>query len=85
MEYVCNIRDEGIANFDDLPPYLIRKNKDHVRKESRAIAQAESLLIEEAIRLFGSSTKGKREAAKYLGVSVTTLYRRLSRNRMHIQ
>jgi len=85
VEYVCNIRDEGIANFDDLPPYLIRKNKDHVRKESRAIAQAESLLIEEAIRLFGSSTKGKREAAKYLGVSVTTLYRRLSRNRMHIQ
>ena len=77
-EYVCNIRDEGMIELDDLPPYLMGRKKNEERRGSGIIVKAESLLIEEAIRLFGNSTKGKREAAKYLGISIATLYRRLS-------
>ena len=78
--YVCNIRNDGMAKLDDLPPYLLGKKKECARKGSGAIVQAEDLLIDEAMRLFGNSIKGKREAAKYLGISVSTLYRRLSEN-----
>ncbi len=82
VEYVCNIKDKGLAKLDDLPPYLIKKNYK-TQQAQKTIAQVERLLINEAIRIFGNSTKGKKEAAKYLGISLTTLYRRLA-NQSHI-
>ncbi len=78
VEYVCNIRDAGLIELDDLPAYLMGGKKVGKERGLRAFDQVESLLIEEAIRLFGSSTEGKRAAAAYLGISVATLYRRLS-------
>ncbi|MCL4441192.1 MAG: hypothetical protein M1609_11575 [Firmicutes bacterium] len=37
----------------------------------------ESKAIKEAINRFGNTTAGKLEAARYLGISLATLYRRL--------
>jgi transcriptional regulator with PAS, ATPase and Fis domain len=78
VEYVCNIRNAGLIELDDLPAYLMGEKKVEKERGLRAVDQVESLLIEEAIRLFGNSTEGKRAAAAYLGVSMATLYRRLS-------
>ncbi|MCF8143960.1 MAG: sigma 54-interacting transcriptional regulator [Deltaproteobacteria bacterium] len=78
VEYVCNIRDAGLIELDDLPSYLREQRKVEKDRNLRTVDQVERLLVEEAIRLFGNSTKGKRAAAAYLGVSMATLYRRLS-------
>ncbi|MCF8084284.1 MAG: sigma 54-interacting transcriptional regulator [Deltaproteobacteria bacterium] len=78
VEYVCNVKDEGWVEFDDLPGYLLGKNGDKKKQGMSPLAQVEHILILDAIRKFGDSTEGKREAAKYLGMSPATLYRRLS-------
>jgi sigma-54 dependent transcriptional regulator, acetoin dehydrogenase operon transcriptional activator AcoR len=78
VEYVCNIREVGLAELEDLPPYLMESKTLKKEMESKTVDQVERLLIDEAIRMFGTSTKGKRAAAAYLGISMATLYRRLS-------
>ncbi|MFZ5824815.1 MAG: sigma-54 interaction domain-containing protein [Bacillota bacterium] len=42
-----------------------------------SLAEVEREVIAEALRRFGSSTEGKRQAAKSLGISLSTLYTRL--------
>jgi transcriptional regulator with PAS, ATPase and Fis domain len=76
-EYACNVRDNGFAGLEELPPYMVH-SKDNLGKNARGIVNTRKLMVEEAIRLFGNSTTGKQQAAKYLGISVSTLYRRLS-------
>jgi len=76
VEYVCNIKNDGLVELNDLPPYLKEENCK-TNQSRKLIAQTERLLIDEAIRIFGNSTKGKEKASKYLGISLTTLYRRL--------
>ena len=76
VEYVCNIKNDGLIQLSDLPPYLLEEDHN-LDQDGNVIAQAEKILIDEAMRKFGNSTKGKKEAAKYLGISITTLYRRL--------
>jgi sigma-54 dependent transcriptional regulator, acetoin dehydrogenase operon transcriptional activator AcoR len=78
VEYVCNMRDAGLIELDDLPAYLVGEKKVEKEQGLRTVDQVERLLIEEAMRLFGNSTEGKKAAAAYLGVSMATLYRRLS-------
>lgn len=76
-EYACNVRASGFAGLEDLPPYMspFRNNPD----KAQGIVNTEKLMVEEAIRLFGNSTTGKQKAAMYLGISVSTLYRRLTK------
>jgi len=75
-EYACNLKTSGFADIEDLPPYMspLKKNPNECSREP---VNTEKLMVEEAIRLFGNSTAGKKEAARYLGISVSTLYRRL--------
>ena len=75
-EYACNVRTNGFAGLEDLPPYML-PFKDNPEIKARGIVNTEKLMVEEAIRLFGNSTAGKQKAARYLGISVSTLYRRL--------
>ncbi len=76
-EYACNIKTSGFADLEDLPPYMSPLEESPL-KDTREPINTEKLMVEEAIRLFGNSTAGKQEAAKYLGISVSTLYRRLN-------
>lgn len=76
-EYVCNLKTSGFAHIEDLPPYMSPLDKNPEKNAQKPI-NTEKLMIEEALRLFGKSTKGKQKAAKYLGISISTLYRRLS-------
>jgi transcriptional regulator of acetoin/glycerol metabolism len=76
-EYACNLKSSGLAGLEDLPPYMSPLRGDIERLPERI--DTEKIMVEEALRLFGSSTAGKKEAARYLGISVSTLYRRLNR------
>lgn len=76
-EYVCNIKTNGLATLEDLPPYMSPLESSEGIADPEPI-DTQALMIEEAMRLFGDSTTGKQNAAKYLGISVSTLYRKLS-------
>lgn len=76
-EYVCNLKTDGFADLKDLPPYMLPLDTPPGETDPEPI-NTEKLMIEEALRIFGTSTTGKQKAAKYLGISVSTLYRRLN-------
>ena len=79
-EYACNLKTSGFADIEDLPPYMSPLRKTTGKDTPKPI-NTEKLMVEEALRLFGNSTAGKQEAAQYLGISVSTLYRRLNMGR----
>jgi transcriptional regulator with PAS, ATPase and Fis domain len=76
-EYACNVKNSGLAGLDDLPPYMFQ-SMNILEKQVQKIINTENIMVEEAIRIFGNSTTGKQKAAKYLGISISTLYRRLA-------
>lgn len=46
---------------------------------AKVLEQAERQALESALRVFGHSVRGKRQAARALGISLATLYARLKR------
>ena len=46
-------------------------------EEIRPLRELENLEGEKALRLFGDHTEGKKQAARALGISLATLYRKL--------
>lgn len=59
---------------------------DIQHNESGKLKDMEIEAILQALKMFGSSTEGKEMAAKYLGISIATLYRRLKElKRLHIK
>ncbi|MEW6276924.1 MAG: helix-turn-helix domain-containing protein, partial [Bacillota bacterium] len=59
-----------------LPPkiknYLLKNEPINID-----LNELERLKIQEALRIFGNTTEGKKQAARYLGMSLATLYRKL--------
>ena len=88
VEFMVNMMDEdGILDRKTLPDNLLGiHNGEHEREED---IQAEEKIIRlkdleeqeirKALELFGDDTEGKRKAAKALGISLATLYRKLGR------
>jgi len=90
VEFMISLSDErGIITVDMLPDNIIQKSILNIedtdpfkRKDSETfttIADAEKHLIEDAINRCGRDTKGKKEAAKRLGIGIATLYRKLEK------
>lgn len=90
VEFMISLSDErGIITVDMLPDNIVQKSilkiEDTVpfkRKDSETfttIADAEKHLIEDAVNRCGRDTKGKKEAAKRLGIGIATLYRKLEK------
>jgi sigma-54 dependent transcriptional regulator, acetoin dehydrogenase operon transcriptional activator AcoR len=77
-EYACNVKSSGFAGLEDLPPYMSSQVREILDKPGQRIVDTERLMVEQAIRLYGNSTKSKQKAARYLGISISTLYRRLN-------
>lgn len=82
VEFMINLSDEsGIITKDLLPDNLISEEKSAVNilESVLTIADAEKTLIENALNRHGGDTKGKKEAAKELGIGVATLYRKIEK------
>ncbi len=86
IEYAVNIATEPYIYIYDLPDHFLSSatsaRKD--RGKIRAIKDAEIDLIRKALLEFGTDTEGKKRAAQYLGISLSTLYRKLNSNKLNI-
>ncbi|KQL49587.1 Fis family transcriptional regulator [Brevibacillus choshinensis] len=94
MEYIVNLEIGDLVTISSLPT-TIRANETNEEVQPAivpppptlsefSLEKTEEQLIIQAIQRFGKSTEGKRKAAEFLGISVATLYRRLSKiNRKH--
>ncbi len=74
-------RDDCIT-VESLPDWykegvMLTSNEKNLTRAA-SIASAEKSFIEKSLILYGASTKGKMEAAKALGISLATLYRKLN-------
>jgi len=77
VEYVLMIEEKEIADVKSFS-HLLQNGQNYMPvtgKLSRNLKRSE---VEQALSLFGTSAEGKRKAAKYLGISLSTLYRHIS-------
>ena len=77
VEYVLNLARGRPVEIGDLPP-AIQKAVDTESNREDTLAQTEMEKIQKTLRTYGHTTEGKKQAAKALGISLSTLYRRLS-------
>lgn len=78
VEYAVNCCDNSYIGREDLPKMdFIKKESAKERMILRPLKDVENEYIKEAIRVYGDSLDGKETAAKILGISKATLYRRL--------
>ena len=71
----------GLIGIVNLPETLKNKEQEEetetVDTEGRSLSELEEKKIEEALKKYGKTTEGKKKAAKELGISLATLYRKL--------
>ena len=86
IEYAINMEQSDTITVDSLPEKLVRKNK-HVNSGSGTgmmhislktqLDSAEKQILRECLNQTVWNLEGKRQAAEQLGISESTLYRRL--------
>ncbi len=83
VEYAVNLIRGRQVSIADLPPYLLPADSSDffdaaARSSPKIIPIVEQFLIKQTLDRFGMTTEGKRRTANYLGISMSTLYRRLA-------
>lgn len=85
VEYAMNMVEKGEAEPEHLPPSLLRRPDTPAplppvcRANGHTLADLAKEQIRTAIARFGPTVEGKRQAARHLGISLSSLYRRLAR------
>lgn len=90
IEYAINMSEpDCVITVESLPNRIIMNSITETKPEAQInmtkniqndngkLKDMEVEAIIQALKMFGSSTEGKEMAAKYLGISIATLYRRL--------
>lgn len=79
LEYSFTMARGNMISREDLPPYLVKERQDFssIRPLKEQWEEAEKHIIEECLNQTGRSLEGKIKAAELLGISESTLYRRL--------
>lgn len=78
IEYAINMEPSAYITTNSLPFKIREKNEMPLAVEAgAALRSAESELIRNMLKEYGSSVSGKRRAAQALGISLATLYRKL--------
>jgi transcriptional regulator with PAS, ATPase and Fis domain len=86
IEYSMNIETETVLTKNSLPPYLLNKGLlDHKAEDEKeaSLVEAEREVIIRKLQHFGNSHTGKQRAAKDLGISIRTLYRKIEKLNIH--
>lgn len=86
VEFMVNMMEEGgRLTRQSLPQRIFadhRGKKESVNGNVRKLADLERQEIAEALALYGSTTKGKQQAARELGIGIATLYRKIEQYRL---
>lgn len=74
-EYIVNVIDERerVILLKHLPQKLF---KPLLLRENKTLAELEKEAIENLIKKYGTSSKGKEKIAKVLDIGIATLYRK---------
>jgi transcriptional regulator with PAS, ATPase and Fis domain len=78
IEYAINMEPSSYITTNSLPFKILEKREVKVQRTPvSTLHLAESELIRNVLSEFGSSVSAKRRAAEALGISLSTLYRKL--------
>lgn len=76
IEYAINMEKTEKIKLDSLPNQ-IRKQKENLEHKGKSLKEIELDMILSTVDKYGNTLKGREMAAKELGISLSTLYRRL--------
>ncbi|VFU16119.1 hypothetical protein SCFA_3310001 [anaerobic digester metagenome] len=85
MEYAINLEESNIITVESLPPTLRETTKkglpNDITSDGRLLplAQLEKDAIITALDRYGWTDEGKTRAARVLGISRATIYRKIQR------
>lgn len=80
VEYAISMESRQLIHLKNLPTRILGANTaDFKERISSRVDDVEKEAIAEALRKFGNTVEGKEKAAKYLGISIATLYRKLKK------
>ncbi|MDQ0338032.1 transcriptional regulator with PAS, ATPase and Fis domain [Caldalkalibacillus uzonensis] len=79
IEYAIHVESSDVIQYESLPAKL--KNVSIAEKDSKNcnLKQLEQKMIEGLLQQYGTTLKGKTKIAEELGISLSTLYRRIRR------
>jgi transcriptional regulator with PAS, ATPase and Fis domain len=86
VEYAVNIVKGDFISIEDLPPMKCGYVHESAKEEYgliRPLKEVEEMYIDHALNKYGDTLKGKENAAKALGISRATLYRRIQEKKIN--
>jgi len=87
IEYCAAFATDNCITFESLPSWfkndIVYETDKNNSTRVTSVKSAEKDFIEKSLMLCGNSTKGKKEAARSLGISLATLYRKIKKYNLH--
>lgn len=81
LEYAINFSFVDEITSDDLPEYFLKSKSmetDDLKSLDDMTREYEKEILKKLLTKYGNTTEGKRKIAENLGMSITTLYRKLN-------
>mgnify|MGYP000847221739 FL=1 len=79
VEFLFNISDSSVITIEDLPDYLyLNKKNESYKNLNDYLKECEKKYIKKILSNFENNLEGKKKSAKLLGISLATLYNKLS-------
>ena len=79
VEFLFNISDNSVITIEDLPDYLyLNKKNENYKNLNDYLKECEKKYIRKILSNFENNLEGKKKTAKLLGISLATLYNKLS-------
>lgn len=79
VEFLFNISDSSVITIEDLPDYLyLNKKNESYKNLNDYLKECEKKYIRKILSNFENNLEGKKKTAKLLGISLATLYNKLS-------
>ncbi|ERI89635.1 Sigma-54 interaction domain protein [Clostridiales bacterium oral taxon 876 str. F0540] len=86
VEYVINMLEgEKIVKLNHLPCKLLENKSSYMEEQELNLEMIERKTIIRALKKYGTNTEDKRHAAKALGISLASLYRKINNYRIAVE